>query len=75
MGSVNRDFVFRELQAGKHTHNSHMDARAYRHTLQRGGGMNIYGRLHTVQQIQRKAHMHVQRLQAHANTHLNGQTN
>lgn len=26
MGSVNRDFVFRELQAGKQTHNSHMDA-------------------------------------------------
>lgn len=27
MGSVNRDFVFRELQAGKQTHNSHTNAR------------------------------------------------
>lgn len=26
MGSVNRDFVFRERQAGQQTHNSHMDA-------------------------------------------------
>lgn len=25
MGFVNRDFVFTELQAGKQTHNSHMD--------------------------------------------------
>lgn len=34
MGSVNRDFVFTELQAGEQTHNSHMDS----HTDQREGG-------------------------------------
>lgn len=42
MGSVNRDFVFRELQAGKQTHNSHMDA----HTdiqAREGGGAYMAG--------------------------------
>lgn len=40
MGSVNRDFVFRELQAGKQTHNSHMDAP---HTnIEEGGNEYIW---------------------------------
>lgn len=37
MGSVNRDFVFTELQAGEQTHNSHMDS----HTDQRGGERQV----------------------------------
>lgn len=32
MGSVNRDFVFTELQAGEQTHNSHMDTHTDLHT-------------------------------------------
>ena len=73
MGSVNRDFVFRELQEGKQTHNSHMHAHTDMHA--REGGGCISGRLHTVQPVHRKAHMHVQRLNAHMNSHLNAQTN
>lgn len=58
MGSVNRDFVFRELQAGKQTHSSHMGAHTDIHVREEGG-KRIYGRLHTVQPLHRKAHMHV----------------
>lgn len=36
MGSVNRDFVFRELQAAEQTHNSHMDVHTDVHI---GGGV------------------------------------
>lgn len=68
MGFVNRDFVFTELQAGKQTHNSHMDMRADVRTRE---GM---GKEHcTVQAIDRKAHMHMQSL--HAHTNLDTQTN
>ena len=69
MGSVNRDFVFRELQAGKQTHNSHMDAHTDIHYKEERGkrtymaGYILYSR---------KAHM--QRLRALTNTHLNAQT-
>lgn len=59
MGSVNRDFVFTELQAGEQTHNSHMDL----HTDQREAGG---GRLCTVQATDRE--VHVQRLRAHTLT-------
>ena len=39
MGSVNRDFVFTELQAGKQTHNSHMDKHTDKHTSKLGVGV------------------------------------
>lgn len=58
MGSVNRDFVFRGLQAD--TQFTHV--RAHR---QRMGEKSIYGRLHTVQPVHRRVHMHVQSLHAH----------
>lgn len=38
MGSVNRDFVFTQIQAGVQTHNSHMDTHADVHAVGVGGG-------------------------------------
>lgn len=38
MGSVNRDFVFTQLQNGEQTHNSHMDTHADVHAAGKGGG-------------------------------------
>lgn len=38
MGSVNRDFVFTELQAGEQTHNSHMDSHTDQREGRQGGG-------------------------------------
>lgn len=38
MGSVNRDFVFTQLQDGEQTHNSHMDTHTDVHAARRGGG-------------------------------------
>lgn len=37
MGSVNRDFVFTQIQAGVQTHNSHMDTHADVHAEGKGG--------------------------------------
>lgn len=44
MGSVNRDFVFTQLQDGEQTHNSHMDTHADVHAVAwgRGGGQVTY---------------------------------
>lgn len=36
MGSVNRDFVFTQIQAGLQTHNSHMDTHADVHVEGKG---------------------------------------
>lgn len=41
MGSVNRDFVFTQIQAGVQTHNSHIDTHADVHAAGVGGAAYI----------------------------------
>lgn len=70
MGSVNRDFVFRELQAGKQTHNSHMDTHTDIHA--RGEGKRTY--MAGCILYSQYTEMHTCRGYMHTNTHLNAQT-
>lgn len=49
MGSVNRDFVFWELQEGKKTHNSH-SMQTQKCTLERRGKSILQASIHTLQQ-------------------------
>lgn len=65
MGSVNRDFVFTELQAGEQTHNSHMDSHTDQREGEAGRGSRAAG---YVLYRQQAGDVHVQRLRAHTLT-------
>lgn len=57
MGSVNRDFVFAELQAGEQTHNSHLDMHTVIH-MGRGSALRTVQAKHRRHACTCKRSMH-----------------
>lgn len=71
MGSVNRDFVFRELQAGRQTHNSHMDAHRDKHATDRREKDHKWQVTYCTDSIQRGTRARAEATCTHSDTQTN----